>query len=1069
MLRRVRDRIENGAPRKVSMKKLDLQQEREATRRALQNAQRAIVLTLLVLIGLAALAVWIARAAQRNAATARTKAIEASQAETRAQRELGRAQFSQARAERLSRAPGRRQRALTALQAAAQFMEVAALRDEAVASLANYDLAGLSVWHEMPAMYAAPMFSRDHSLCVVAHSQREIQLVRATNNAPVTRIAVDDGDFGGLGVSPDGRWICAYFASHRWRFWDARTGQLAREVPAPMFRESALVPSFSEDGRWFVMCLQTNTVWMLNLEDDSSRVVPTEAMPTVAVLSPGNQRLAVAMGSRLVVRALNHTTNAATHQFGATIQSLAWHPDGERLAAALEDGLVMLLDLRTGVALRLEGHSVNAIFVQFHPRGEMLASASWDGTTRFWDAGTGQLLFLTRDGLALGFDQSGNQLAFLREGSGLGIWVVAAPVGFSKLALPLKTTGRITATDFHPDGRHLAAGDEEEWYLADLESRRVLERKKFHRLRSVLFSPAGDQFVCSGGDGVNVYRWSPEGLSPVTLDPALAGERGLERATFSHDGKHLLVVGADRGLVIDTATWRPEWRFGQGHGLLVFTAMSHDGRWVAASAWKSRGVCLWPREASTNHLRLIAESSYVDFDAANRWLVTSNHRGYQLWQAPDWKLRRRHEVDTGTYSPGPARFSPQADLLAVAPERNVIHLVNPETGEVKLRLHSPDEVNLGWLDFSEDGRMLAAATEQNDVHIWDLGQIHDALDKLGLASKPAPEAPQALRAVQSASANPLDGTTSSAAVIAIILGGMVIALFFGVRSIVHQRRQMQNYVRIEELAEEQNRNLLAAELELQQGQKMKALGTLAAGVAHDFNNLLSVISLSNGFLKRGVSGQPDLAEESEAIDKAVGQGRKVVESMLGYSRNETADKRAVINPCEVVEDSVGLLGQQFLSGIRLTMELDRRSPRIEVSKGRLEQILLNLIVNASEAMGGHGKLIINVRERSRGELRASVLMPAEAERYVELRVQDDGPGIAPEVRDRIFDPFFTTKNRGARQGTGLGLSTIYTLAEQEGYGIDVESSPGRGACFRIWLPVQEAARHSPSPQPRATG
>ncbi len=280
---------------------------------------------------------------------------------------------------------------------------------------------------------------------------------------------------------------------------------------------------------------------------------------------------------------------------------------------------------------------------------------------------------------------------------------------------------------------------------------------------------------------------------------------------------------------------------------------------------------------------------------------------------------------------------------------------------------------------------------------------------------------------------------------------------------------MQNYVRIEELAEEQNRNLLAAELELQQGQKMKALGTLAAGVAHDFNNLLSVISLSNGFLKRGVTGQPDLTEESEAIDKAVGQGRKVVESMLGYSRSETADKRAVINPCEVVEDSVGLLGQQFLSGIRLTMELDRRSPRIEVSKGRLEQILLNLIVNASEAMGGHGKLIINVRERSRGELRASVLMPAEAERYVELRVQDDGPGIAPEVRDRIFDPFFTTKNRGARQGTGLGLSTIYTLAEQEGYGIDVESSPGRGACFRIWLPVQEAARHSPSPQPRATG
>jgi signal transduction histidine kinase len=186
--------------------------------------------------------------------------------------------------------------------------------------------------------------------------------------------------------------------------------------------------------------------------------------------------------------------------------------------------------------------------------------------------------------------------------------------------------------------------------------------------------------------------------------------------------------------------------------------------------------------------------------------------------------------------------------------------------------------------------------------------------------------------------------------------------------------------------------------------------------------------------------------------------------MLGYSRNDSAGAPGVINPCEVVEDSVGLLGQQFLSGIHLTMELDRRASPIAASKGRLEQILLNLIVNASEAMGGRGKLTIQVRERSRSEVEASVLAPAEAGRYVELRVQDDGPGIAPEVRERIFDPFFTTKNRGARQGTGLGLSTIFTLAEQEGYGIDVESAPGLGACFRIWLPVKEAARHSPTPQ-----
>ncbi len=1029
------------------------------------------MLNLVVIIGLAALAVWVARMANRNALTARTKAIEASKAEGRAQLELGKAHLSQARAERLSRSPGRRQRALNALKAAAQTLDPAQLRDEAVASLANYDLAATPVWFNTPVVYAGPAFSGNLDLCAVGQSRTEIVVIQTKDRKQVAQISVDDRDYGGLGVSPDGRWICAYFTSQKWRFWDARDGQLVREIPVPMFRDYALAPSFSQNSSWFVMCLQTNAVAVVSLEDEAKHVIQTEAMPTVAVLDPAVRRLAVAMGRRLVIRPLHGTTSTLTQECSAEVQSLAWHPDGERLAVALYNGEVILWDLRTDATLRLHGHSVNAIFVQFHPLGEILVSASWDGTTRFWDAGTGQFLFLTREGIAQGLDQSGSQLAFLREASGFGIWTVAAPLGFGKLAVPLKTTGRMIAANLHPDDRHLAAGDEEEWYIADLQTRRILHRGKFHRLRSVLFSPVGDRFVCSGGDGLRVYRcqWSDASLSlsPEPLDPALAREQWLERATFSRQGNRLVAVGFDKGFVVEVDSWRPVSRFGQGHGLLAYVAVSPDDRWVAASAWKQDGVCLWGRDGGTNHLRLIAESSYVDFDPLGRWLATSNHRGYQLWNPTDWKLVRRYDQDTGSYSPGPARFSPRGDLLAVAPERDVIHLINPETGEVTLRLHSPDAVNLTWLDFSQDGQKLAAATEQNDVHIWDLGQIQQALHELGLGPKPS--AVDARMPLSTAGLIPAAGPAPGTAVIGMILGGLVLAVFFGVRSIVHQRQQMRNYVRIEALAEEQKRNLVAAELALQQSQKMKALGTLAAGVAHDFNNLLSVISLSNGFLKRGVRSQPELAEENEAIDRAVSQGRQVVESMLGYSRSDSSNAPSLINPCEVVEDSVGLLGQQFLSGIRLTMELDRRSPQVVASKGKLEQILLNLIVNASEAMGGQGKLTIMVRERISSEIQASVLPPAEAARYVELRVQDDGPGIAPEVCARIFEPFFTTKNRGARQGTGLGLSTIYTIAEQEGYGIDLESAPGRGACFRIWLPVPEAARHSPTSRAEANG
>jgi two-component system cell cycle sensor histidine kinase/response regulator CckA len=190
------------------------------------------------------------------------------------------------------------------------------------------------------------------------------------------------------------------------------------------------------------------------------------------------------------------------------------------------------------------------------------------------------------------------------------------------------------------------------------------------------------------------------------------------------------------------------------------------------------------------------------------------------------------------------------------------------------------------------------------------------------------------------------------------------------------------------------------------------------------------------------------------VEKAVGQGKQLVNSMLGYSR-ESTDEQGLFDVAEVVENDVALLGKQFLSGIALKLELKRDLPRVEISKSRLEQILLNLIVNASEAMKGRGTLRIGVA--SRREVGGPwTLPPATANRYAELTVADDGPGIAPEVLPRIFEPFFTTKHVGATRGTGLGLSMVYTLAQNEGVGIRVESEPGQGTTFFIVIPAREA-------------
>ena len=128
-------------------------------------------------------------------------------------------------------------------------------------------------------------------------------------------------------------------------------------------------------------------------------------------------------------------------------------------------------------------------------------------------------------------------------------------------------------------------------------------------------------------------------------------------------------------------------------------------------------------------------------------------------------------------------------------------------------------------------------------------------------------------------------------------------------------------------------------------------------------------------------------------------------------------------------------------------------PKVGLGRGRLEQILLNLVVNASEAMQGKGRLKISLHTRSSMPAKFYALRPSAAKYFVELAVADSGPGIAPENLLRLFEPFFTTKRAGAQAGTGLGLSLVYAIAQQDGLGLSVESEPDKGATFTIVVPV----------------
>ena len=280
----------------------------------------------------------------------------------------------------------------------------------------------------------------------------------------------------------------------------------------------------------------------------------------------------------------------------------------------------------------------------------------------------------------------------------------------------------------------------------------------------------------------------------------------------------------------------------------------------------------------------------------------------------------------------------------------------------------------------------------------------------------------------------------------------LLALLAGVFVFMHQRRLLAAYARVEELAGQRQQQLAQTQTALFQSQKLEALGTLAAGVAHDFNNLLSIIRMSNQLVDRAAKPEGVTQENVQAIEQAVQQGKSIVNSMLGYSRRPT-DVLEDFSVAQTVTETAALLSRQFLSGVELKLELDPACPAIYGSRPRLEQALLNLIVNASEAMGGHGRLIISSRLVQPAP--GLVLAPRPATNCVEVSVTDSGPGIAAQTLPRIFEPFFTTKNTGGEHGTGLGLSLVHTIAKQDGWGLDVQSEPGQGATFRLLLPVSQ--------------
>jgi signal transduction histidine kinase/CheY-like chemotaxis protein len=248
------------------------------------------------------------------------------------------------------------------------------------------------------------------------------------------------------------------------------------------------------------------------------------------------------------------------------------------------------------------------------------------------------------------------------------------------------------------------------------------------------------------------------------------------------------------------------------------------------------------------------------------------------------------------------------------------------------------------------------------------------------------------------------------------------------------------------------KELEAREMQFRLAQKMEAVGRLAGGVAHDFNNLLTVIIAHSEFLRRSDRSTEDWRDDVDQIADAAFHASGLTRQLLAFGRKQLLQPRA-ISLNEVVENLAPLLRRSLGEDVRLNLQLDKSLPQVHADPGQLDQVIVNLVSNARDAMSRGGSLTLATHFAHAAPDIMGVTADAASAMQVALSVRDTGVGIDPSIEPRIFEPFFTTKEQG--RGTGLGLSTVYGIMRQSNGSVAVNSALGRGTTITITLPLAD--------------
>ncbi len=289
-----------------------------------------------------------------------------------------------------------------------------------------------------------------------------------------------------------------------------------------------------------------------------------------------------------------------------------------------------------------------------------------------------------------------------------------------------------------------------------------------------------------------------------------------------------------------------------------------------------------------------------------------------------------------------------------------------------------------------------------------------------------------------------------------------------IREVLELRQRVEELEACEEEARRAGEALRKSEEQLRQRQKVEALGRLAGGVAHDFNNLLMTIKNCSMILLNGFAPGDPRREDLEEIQKAAERATDLTRQLLAFGRVQVLQPQ-VLNLNGVITGMNKMFTRLIGEDIELVTFLDPGLGSVRVDRGQIEQVLMNLILNARDAMPGGGKITVETTNVELDEPYARRHISVRPGPFVLMAVSDEGCGMDPETLSQVFEPFFTTKAKG--EGSGLGLSTVYGIVKQSGGNIWAYSEKEKGSCFKVYLPrieeeaaqPQETTHSAPAP------